>query len=101
MVEIMADLHNYVPAVSFTEDVYVKERGITVAVSRAIMYPLLFGGDQLTAARGRDAKKVKYNSPSPTLRLDGLAPCAEDWHTKVILLEVYMCVKLYCFVNIK
>ena len=46
------------------------------------------GGDQLTAARGRGAKKAKVHADSPTSRLEGLIPVAEDWHTKVVLLEV-------------
>ena len=49
------------------------------------MQPVLLGGDHLTAARARGANKTK---DAPTSRLEGLVPVAEDWHTKVIFLEV-------------
>lgn len=47
------------------------------------MHPILFGGDQLTAARARGAKKAKINSVDPSLRFDGLIPIAEDWHARL------------------
>ena len=52
------------------------------------MSPILFGGDQLTAARARGAKKAKFNSYCSVTQLDGLIPCAEDWHTKMNFLGV-------------
>ena len=48
-----------------------------------------FGGDQLTKARARGAKKTRMNSTSAEQRLDGLIPCVEDWHTKLVLIEVH------------
>ena len=86
MIDIMEHLHKYVPSVSYTEEVVIKEK--VNARPRAVIYPVLFGGDQLTAARGRGAQKSRVNSMSPIVRFDGLIPCAEDWHTKVIFLEV-------------
>ena len=44
--------------------------------------------DQLTAARSRCAKVSRVNSVAKTLRLDGLIPCAEDWHVKLNFLDV-------------
>ena len=32
--------------------------------------------------------KIRMNSLSPSMWFDGLIPCAEDWHTKVIFLKV-------------
>ena len=61
---------------------------MTVQVPGAFFHPILVGGDQLKAARGRGAKKAKVHTVSPTSRLEGLIPVAEDWHTKVTLLEV-------------
>ena len=61
----------------------------SVNVQDAVLHPLLFGGDQLTAARARGI--------SPMTRLEGLIPCAEDWHAKVNLLEVlYHNYTVYC-----
>lgn len=88
MVDILSHLHRYVPMVEYTEDAVVPSTDITVPVSKASVHPILIGGDQLTAARARSALKAKANEDKPSLRLEGLIPVAEDWHTKVILLEV-------------
>lgn len=61
------------------------------SVTEIQMYNLLFGGDQLTVARARGAKKTRKNSTSLDKCLDGLIPCIEDWHAKVVLLEVESC----------
>ena len=51
-------------------------------------HQILFGGDQLTVARARGSQRIQVNSESQADRLQGLVPVAEDWHTKVTLLEV-------------
>ena len=76
MVEIMTHLRKYNLVVEYFEEIQVG--GETSVIERASVFPILFGGDQLTAARG--AKKAKINYYSVT-QLDGLIPCAEDWHT--------------------
>ncbi len=52
------------------------------------LHLILLGGDQLTAAQARGAKKTRVNSVTCGTRLDGLIPCAEYWHTKMNLLDV-------------
>ena len=81
MVEIMTNLHQYVPKVEYTEECFVPEIGETVQVPAAFLHPILIGGDQLTAARGRGAKKAKVYADSPSSRLEGLIPVAADWHS--------------------
>lgn len=93
MVDIMSHLHQYVPAVEYTRKVFIPTTEETVEVPQARFYSILFGGDQLTVARARGAKKVRVNSVSQITRLDGLIPCAEDWHTKLNLLGV--CYRTY------
>ena len=100
MVEIMTNLHQYVPKVEYTEDCFISEIGGTVQVPGAFFYPILVGGDQLTAARGRGAKKAKVHADSPTSRLEGLIPVAQDWHTKVTLLEVGTAHLSFCRVGV-
>ena len=51
-------------------------------------YQILFGGDQLTAARARGSQRVRMNSDSGLSRFEGLISVIEDWHAKVILLQV-------------
>ena len=97
MVEIMSHLLKYTPVVEYNEDVQVE--GDTNVVERASVYPILFGGDQLTAARARGAKKAKINSYYPVTQLDGLIPCAEDWHTKMNFLGVcHMYATIICII---
>lgn len=88
MVDIMSHLHQYVPAVEYTNKVFIPSTGEIVEVQHAAYHKVLFGGDQLTATRARGAQKTRVNSISPLARLDGLIPCAEDWHAKVNLLGV-------------
>lgn len=88
MVDIMLHLHQYVPLVQTTRQVFVPGIEEEVEVCQASLHRILLGGDQLTAARARAAIKTRVNSLSCGTRLDGLIPCAEDWHTKVNLLDV-------------
>ena len=88
MVEIMSHLHQYVPSVAYLENFSIQGMGVSVQVPRAILHKILFGGDQLTAARARAAQRIRVNSTSPQEKLEGLIPCSEDWHTKLNLLGV-------------
>ncbi len=42
----------------------------------------------MTAARIRGSKRVMSNSETDLDRLEGLSALVEDWHAKVIFLEV-------------
>ena len=88
MVQIMEELHSYVPAKRYNEDLSNEDSEEAIQVPNAVIHPILFGGDQLTAARARGAKSAKINSYDPFKRLDGLIPIAEDWHTKLNFLGV-------------
>ncbi len=55
---------------------------------KARFHPILLGEDQLTAARTRATKKAKVNSQTPSKRLSGIVPAAEDWHAKANFLGV-------------
>ena len=57
---------------------------------------ILFGGDQLTAARAWSAKRNVANGDSDSVKLLGLIPVAKDWHTKMSLLSV----GIYIFENL-
>lgn len=88
MIEIVRHLHQYVPTIEYQEELLIPSIGQTVKVPRAKFSPLLFGGDQLTAARIRGAKKAKVSSDLPIERLEGIVPVAEDWHTKMNFMGV-------------
>ena len=87
MVDIVSLLHQYVPTFTFTEELLIST-GEKVVEEHAVFHSILMGGDQLTAARTRSAIKAKVNSESPSKRLSGTVPVAEDWHTKANFLGV-------------
>ena len=91
MIEIMAYHHNeYVPLVK--KEIHVTTEIVTlnaqVKLKASEMHCILFGGDQLTAARAHSAKRHVANADSNTGKLHGLIPVTEDWHTKMSLLLV-------------
>lgn len=49
---------------------------------------ILVGGDQVTAVRALSSQKVRRNSKTPLDQLQGIAPVCEDWHARVMLLQV-------------
>lgn len=85
MVDIMSHLHQYVPTVDRAPDMPSTQYKPSECVN---FHRILVGGDQLTAARARSAKKHMANALTPAGRLEGLVPMAEDWHTKAALLGV-------------
>ena len=85
MVSIMQEMHSYVPTEPYMELIGTDE---TIEVPNAKIHPILFGGDQLTAARARAAKAGKVNSIDPSMKFNGLVPVAEDWHIRLNLLGV-------------
>ena len=87
MIKIMTHVHQHVPVVEYERRIQVDE-DTTVLQSQSKVHGILFGGDQLTAARIRGAQEAKCNSVTATKRFEGLIPVIEDWHAKVVLLEV-------------
>lgn len=88
MVEIMTQMHSYTPTKPYTEEFIKPGTNEVINIPKALIHPVLFGGDQLTAARARGAKKAKVNSIDPCLKFDGLIPVSEDWHTRLNFLGV-------------
>ena len=86
MIDIMSCLHRYVPVMQ--TNVADPSADMADQLTSEILHPLLFGGDQLTAARARGCQELRINSDTANGRLHGLIPVAEDWHTTVTLLVV-------------
>ena len=87
MIKILTHIHRYVPAVEHETEVEISNAA-PLSVSSVVTHLILFGGEQLTVARVRGAQDAKCNSVSANKRFDGLVPVLEDWHTKVVILEV-------------
>ena len=79
MLQILDHVHNYVPGKSLEQEQEIGLNTYTVT---------LFGGDLLTTARCRGCQAIRINSATESQKLSGLLPVIEDWHTKVVLLEV-------------
>ena len=83
MIKIVRHLHQYVPAIEYEEEEVIPSNGQVVKMCKAIFNQVLLGGDQLTAARAREARKAKVSSDIPSIRMEVIVPVAEDWHTKM------------------
>lgn len=88
MVEILTHLHQYIPYKESTKEVRIPSLEETVPEPSAKLTKILFGGDQLTAAKARSAIAAMSNASSPVRRLEGIVPVIEDWHAQVTFLEV-------------
>ena len=88
MIEIMEELHRYIPCKTETKLYENQTEGLTVSYKVDHLQKVLFGGDQLTCARARSSQRYRMNSACTTDALLGLVPCCEDWHAKVTFLMV-------------
>lgn len=92
MVDILEELHKYVPTKQTTKEfdvVHSDEDVEHISIEVDHFHHILLGGDQLTVARVRGAQRIRNNSESGTACLEGFIPVAEDWHTKLCYLKVY------------
>ncbi len=81
---IFGEMHKYVSTKSYKDDFTTSDDEV-IQIPKDVTHPVLFGSDQLKAARARGAKSAKVNSIDPCLRLEAFA---EDWHTKLNFLGV-------------
>ncbi|XP_019861291.1 PREDICTED: uncharacterized protein LOC109589693 [Amphimedon queenslandica] len=86
MVEILDHFHQYVPQIEYQVDHCVNDE--SEVVHEAKTHGIFFGGDQLSVARTRSALRIRHNSDTPSVRLEGFIPAIEDWHAKLTLFEV-------------
>ena len=83
-------LDHYMTLVPFIpgEDDVLLPTGSKVTIDTTQFHPVLFGGDQLTAARIRGTQILRDTEETPVKRLEGIVPVVEDWHAGVALLKV-------------
>ena len=86
MISIMSSLHKYVPT-AYQQNEYLLSTGQLEKTGEYFFHQLLLGGDQLTCARIRGSQTARISEEINKDRLLGLVASAEDWHTKVCLLE--------------
>lgn len=109
MVEILDELHKYVPMKQTTQEfdlVHQYDEVEHVSVKVYHFHHILLGSDQLTVARVRGCQRIRNNSDNGRACLEGLFPVVEDWHTKMCYLKVsiflcvtvvLLCVMYYCY----
>ena len=78
MIKILTHIHQYVPVVEYETEVDIPNSNTKQSVRSVVAHPILFGGDQLTAAHVRGAQDAKCNSASADKRFDGIVPVIED-----------------------
>lgn len=85
-IKIAKHVHQYVPIIEHENQIHLTTNNVTVDVTEhsSVLHQLLFGDDQLTAARIRGAQQAKCNSVTAAKRLDGLVPVIEEGHAKVV-----------------
>ena len=88
MIEIMQNLNQYVPFRMREDVISIDSTSGVVPVNVFESHQILFGGDQLTVAHARSAKRNVSNGDNGLSRLDGLIPVVEDWHSQLNLLTV-------------
>ena len=86
----MECMHKYVPLTQYAKDETIPGSSDheTVVTQAVDFHRILFGGDQLTAKRGRGAQRIRVNLTNNLDKLKGLQPVSEDWHTKQCFLAV-------------
>ena len=82
MIEIMEQAQ-HVPMTTKNIDIDLPESDDKLSIAVTDVHKVLFGGDQLTAKRGRESQRIRCNSIKPSEQIGGLIPTSEDWHTKV------------------
>ena len=91
MVDILLELHKYVPMTRTTEAFDIAGPGGCMEVEEIDIchfHHILLGGDQLTVARVRGSQGARRNMNNGKGRLEGLIPVIEDWHTKMCAMKV-------------
>lgn len=79
MIRILQHLQRYVPAIEIASE---------QSSTNMLQHRLLLGGDQLTVARARGAQTAMCSELNEADRLEGFIPVIQDWHAKVVLLQV-------------
>jgi len=88
MSNIMEVLHKYVPTHA-SEGQFALPNGSTLSYDNTTFFEILLGGDQLTVVHVSGVQSLRIGHETAMDRLEGLVPVVEDWHARVILLEVH------------
>lgn len=88
MVDILEQLHQYVPTVRRERKVDIPGTEQQATVEDDRFRQLLLGGHRLTVTRVQGAQRICANSESASACIQGLVLVIEDWHAKQCLMGV-------------
>ena len=87
MGKILSHYMSLVPTMRAEQQVTLPNAA-TITNDNTQLFPILFGGDQLTVARARGTQALRDTHDNPIDRLQGVVPVVEDWHARMALLKV-------------
>ena len=87
MSKILCHLMKFVPTLP-KEGTLSLPNGSQLTFDATEFFPILIGGDQLTAARIRGTQALRVTEDKAVDRLQGLLPVVEDWHARMSLVDV-------------
>jgi len=84
MIEIMLNLHKYVPSKTIPQTIQVHESEHTIEEKH--LYPLIFGGGSAVcySIQGKQ-DYIRHSLTNSFERLEGLWPVVENWHKEVVV----------------
>ena len=91
MVEILDELHKYVPTKQTTQEfevVHEEDKVEHLSLKVDHFHRILLRGDQLTIARVCGCQRIRNNSENGRACLEGFFPVIVDWHTKMCYMKV-------------
>ena len=88
MLDILLHHQQYVPSIQSEKVHHIASTNEDVVIDEMKYIRILFGGDQLTSCRVRGVQRTMKTSDTQELRCNAIVPVTEDWHCKVVLLEV-------------
>ena len=96
MIKIATRVHQYIPIIEQEDQIQLTTNNVTVEVTEnsSVLHQLLFGGDQLTAARIRGAKQVLLQQRKNWMAYSQLLKIGTPWlcflrFVKNIVLKYY------------
>ena len=87
MSQILEHYMHLVPALP-VEGHYALRNGSVLTFDDTRFWRVLFGGDQLTVARIRGTQTLRDTQETAQLRLEGVVPVVEDWHSRMTFMKV-------------
>lgn len=84
---ILDQAQRYTPTI-VTDEKVVLPNGEDYFFKKENMHEILIGGDQVTVTRARSSIAVRRTHDTNKEKLLGVVPVIEDWHARLILMQV-------------